>query len=166
MTKSIDESVRELLARCPSVEAERLLARSQRALETLRSVPERTGVGYRAGRLQRQWGSMEVLPTRSRSFASLPLERRRDRRYLRSSSESLLCRYSLERERRDSQRAYVRSYEQGEEPRRRREGVLLLLGQHANSFLHEIPLQISSTRFTLCGSSRGERSSWPRPARI
>ena len=72
----------------------------------------------------------------------LPLERGRPRRHLRPPSAHLLRARALERPRPDSQGAPLRPDRQRRQPRRGRQGVLLLPRQHAHAFLHEVPLQV------------------------
>src|SRR5687768_6022712 len=89
-------------------EAIAAIQRPYRALEALGSVSQRACVGDGARRLQRGWLGVGLLSSRSRAFASLPLERRRSWWNFRSSSEDLLLDRSLERQRPDPERASLR----------------------------------------------------------
>src|SRR5881628_735281 len=73
---------------------------------------------------------------------------------------SLFRARALERQRSDFKRALVRPYRLGREPRRRREGALLLSRFHADAFLHEGALQISAGGISVRTAGRGK--STPR----
>src|SRR6266480_1591224 len=71
---------------------------------------------------------------------------------------------ALEWERSDFKRALVRSYRLGREPRRGREGALLLSRFHADAFLHEGALQISAGGISLRAAGRGKSPARTRRA--
>ena len=114
------------------------------ALEALGTLPERARLGHGPRGLQPRRHCLGILPARSRALARLPLERGRPRRHLRPPPEDLLRARALERARPDPQGAAVRPHRQRGQPRRGREGVLLLPGQHADALLHEVPVQVSA----------------------
>ena len=53
---------------------------------------------------------------------------------------------SVERPRSDPEGAHVRPDEQRGQPRRRRQGILLLSRQHSDALVHEVPVQVSRRR--------------------
>ena len=63
----------------------------------------------------------------------------------------------VERARSDPERAPVRAHQQRSEPRRRRQGVLLLRRQHAHPLVHEVSLQVPAAGVSLPGSCRHNR---------
>ena len=67
-------------------------------------------------------------------------------RHLRPPSAHLLCARAVERAGSDPQGAPVRTDRHRGQPRRGREGVLLLPRQHADALVHEGPLQVSAAR--------------------
>src|ERR1044072_1745460 len=71
--------------------------------------------------------------------------------------------FALALTRSDPQRAAVWPDRQRGEPRRRREGVLLLRGLHAHALLHEIPLQIPAGGVSV--RLAGGRETAPRGGR-
>ena len=99
---------------------------------------------------------------RARALAGLPLGRGRassgscDRHHA-----AVLRARALERERPDPQGAPLRSHERRRQPRRGRQGVLLLPRRDADTLLHEVPLQVSAGGVSLCAADGGE----PRRAR-
>ena len=124
-------------------------------------VPLRTPVGHRARGLQRVGRRVELLPARPRPVAGLPLGRRRAGRHLRRPAAALLRAGALEREGPDHQGAALRPDEQRGEPRRGRQGVLLLPRLHADPLVHEVSVQVSAgrrTRTTTWSQTNGRRS--------
>ena len=104
---------------------------------------------------ERQWGTVRedysengdawnYLHPRPCPLARLSLGRRRPRRHFRRPAAALLRAGALERQGSDPQGAAVRPDQQRRQPRRGREGVLLLPRQHADALVHEVPLQVSA----------------------
>ena len=75
-----------------------------------------------------------------------------------SDDKQLLCLRSgpVEREGPDPQGAAVRADQQRGQPRRGRQGVLLLPRQHADPLVHEVPVQVPPGRLPLSGAARAE----------
>ena len=111
--------------------ATRGLGCPDRALEALGPVRQRARLGDGARGLQRRGHALGVLPPRSRALARLPLERGRPRRHLRPPSDHLLRHRALERTRSDPEGTRLRAHRPRRQPRRGRQGVLLLSRQHA-----------------------------------
>ena len=115
---------------------------------------------------ERQWGTvredygserrrLEPSQSRPRPLARLPVGRGRPRRDLGRPPDPLLRAGAVEREGSDSQGAPLRPHQQRGESRRGRQGVLLLPRQHADPFVHAVPLQVpAARRFRTSISSR------------
>ncbi len=116
--------------------------RPSRPLEPLGPVPVRAGLGHGARGLQRGRGRLGLLSPRPRALARLPLERRRARRDLRPPPARLLRARALEREGPDPQGAALRPDELRGQPRRGRQGVLVLPRLDADALVHEVPVQV------------------------
>ena len=99
--------------------------------------------------LQRERRRLEFLHPRSGPLARLPLGRGRAGRHLRRQAAPLLRAGPVEREGPDPQGAALRIDQQRGEPRRGREGVLLLPRQHADPLVHEVPLQVPAGGLSL-----------------
>ena len=97
-----------------------------RRLEEVGAVSQRTPVGHGARGLQRIGRRLELLHPRSRPLPRLPLGRRRHRRHLRRQAAPLLQPGPVERQGSHPQGAALRADQQPGQPRRGREGVLLL----------------------------------------
>ena len=80
-------------------------------------------------------------------------------RHLRRPADALLRARALERARSDPQGTSVRPHQPGGEPRRGRQGVLLLPRQHADTFLHAVPLQVPPAGIPLPRAGRDQRRS-------
>ena len=128
-------------------------------MEEVGTVPERAAVGNGAGGLQRERGCLELLPARPRAIARLPLGRGRPGRHLRRPAAPLLCARAVERQGSDPEGAPVRAEQQRGEPRRGREGVLLLPRLDADPLVHEVPLQVPPGGLSVRRPGRDE----PRP---
>ena len=116
---------------------------------------------------ERQWGTvredysderrrLELFQPRPGPLARLSLGRRRHRRHLRRPADALLRARALERQGSDPQGTPVRPDQQRGQPRRGREGVLLLPRQHADALVHEVPLQVPA-------GARSRTTTWSRP---
>ena len=114
-------------------------------------------MGDRPRGLQRRRRRLELLHPRPGPLARLPLGRGRPGRHLRRPAAALLRAGPVERQGSDPQGAPLRPDQQREQSRRGRQGVLLLPRQHADPFVHEVPLQVSAG-----GLSR--TPTWSRPA--
>ena len=99
---------------------------------------------------------MGISSPRPRPLEGVPLGRGRHRRHLRPASVTLLRHRALERPRSDPEGAAVRPDRQRGQPRRGRQGVLLLPGFHAHSLVHEIPLQVPAGGVPLRATGGGE----------
>ena len=110
----------------------------------LGALPERAAVGDRARMVQDRQRHRPVDRLRARRGAvpRLPVGRGRSARHQRPPAAPLLLGGALEREGPDRQRAPVRAHQCRRQPRRGRQGILLLSRQPANARLHERALQI------------------------
>ena len=106
---------------------------------------------------ERQWGTVRedysaggdawsVLPARPGALARLPLGRGRDRGHLRRAPAAVPGARAVERRRPDPQGAHVRPHQRRGQPRRGRQGVLVLPRQHADALVPEVPLQVPAAR--------------------
>ena len=130
------------------VEQKRLQRRPgvRHPLEEVGALPQRAAVGHGARGLQPGRQRLELLLARPVPFAGLPVGRGWPRRYLGRWTAALLCAGAVERARSHSQGADVRPHEQRGEPRRGRQGVLLLRRLDAVPLVHEGPLQVPAAR--------------------
>lgn len=136
------------------------------ALAALGPVPERAAVGDRTGGLQRRRRRLVVLHARPGPFARLPLGRGRHRGRQRRQAAAVFRAGPVERPRPDPQGADVRAHEHRGQPRRGRQGVLLLPRQHPDAFVHEVPLQVPAGRVPLRRPRRDEPGPWPPRLRV
>ena len=106
---------------------------------------------------ERQWGTvredysagrrrLELLHPRPGALARLPLGRGRHRRHLRRPPAAVPRARAVERRRPDPQGADVRADQRRGQPRRGRQGVLLLPRQHADALVPEVPVQVPAAR--------------------
>ena len=125
---------------------------------------------------ERQWGTVRedysaggngvgIPSARPRAIARLPLGRGRHRRHLRRPAAAVLRARAVERRRPDPQGAHVRPDRQRGQPRRGREGVLLLPRQRAEPRVHEVPVQVSAARRSRTRISCEENRRRTRPTR-
>ena len=77
----------------------------------------------------------------------------------RRQAAAVLRARAVERARPDPQGAPVRAHQQRGQPRRGREGVLLLRRQHADALVHEVPLQVPAARVPVSRSGRDQRGA-------
>ena len=121
---------------------------------------------------ERQWGTVRedysaqrrllgLFSARSRAQPRLPLGRRRPAGHLRPRVPPVLRAGPVERPRPHPEGAAVRADQPRRQPRRGRQGVLLLPGFHAHAFLHEGALQVSAGGLSV--RPAGGRESPPRP---
>ena len=85
--------------------------------------------------------------------------RGRARRHLRRQAAAVLRARAVERARPDPEGAPVRPHQQRGQPRRGRQGVLLLPRQHADALVHEVSLQVPAARVSVRGTCRDEPRS-------
>ncbi len=135
-----------------------------RGLEGVGPVPVRAPVGDGPRGLQRERRRLELPDARPGALARLPLGRGRHRRRLRRAPAAVPGAGAMERRRPDSQGADVRAHEQRGQPRRGRQGVLVLPRQHAHALLPEVPVQVSAAGVPVRGP--GGREWPPRPPRL
>ena len=69
-------------------------------------------------------------------------------------SAAVLCRRIVERQGPDPERTAVRPHQQRRQPRRGRQGILLLPRQHADPLVHEVSIQVSAARISVWRSRR------------
>ena len=86
--------------------------------------------------------------------------------YLRRQAAALFCAGAVERQGPDPQGAALRADEQRRQPRRGRQGVLLLPRQHADPLVHEVSLQVSAGGVSLRRSCRDQPPAQPQRVRI
>src|SRR5262249_14000001 len=87
-----------------------------------------------------------LLHARSGALTRLRLGRGRPRGNLGRQAAPVLRDRAVERRRPDSEGAPLRAHQQRRQPRRGREGVLLLSRLDADAFLHEVALQVPAAR--------------------
>ena len=125
-------------------------------LEEVGPLPQRAAVGHGPRGLQRGRQRLGLLHPRPVPLPGLPLGRGRPRRDLRRQAAPLLRARPLERAGPHPQGAPVRPHQQRGEPRRGRQGVLLLPRLDADPLVHEVPLQVPAARVPLPGPRRDE----------
>ena len=132
---------------------------------------------------ERQWGTVredysddgnawDYFTARPVPLASLSVGRGRARRALRRQATAVLRARFVERAGPHPERAPVRTHQQRGQPRRGRQGVLLLPRLDADPFVHEVSLQVPAARVSLprtwsrrTGDERGKSSNtscWTR----
>ena len=94
------------------------------------------------------------------------MERRRPRRLLRSPSIHLLRARVVERARSDSQGTALRPDGPRGQPRRGRQGVLLLSRLHADALVHAVALQVSADSVSVRRPRRRERPAEQARSRV
>ena len=113
---------------------------------------------------ERQWGTVredysadgdawDYFPTIRPAHAPTAGERTASRGSATTAS-ALFRAGAVERQRPHPQGAAVRAHERRGQPRRGRQGILLLPRQHADPFVHEVALQVSAGRLSLRRSRR------------
>ncbi len=119
-------------------------------------VPLRSRVGNGARGLQRERRRVGLPASRSRALEGVPLGRGRHRRVLRSLPAPLLLARALEREGSDPEGALLRRRALRGQPRRGREGALLLRRRAAEPRVPAPPLQVSAGGVSVSAARRGE----------
>ncbi len=135
-------------------------------MEEVGPLPERAAVGDGPRGLQRGRQRLGLLPARAVPLPGLPVGRGRPGRDLRRRAAPLLRPRALERAGPHPQGAPLRTDQQRGEPRRGRQGVLLLPRLDADPLVHEVPLQVPAARVPLSGPPRDEPEADPRGARV
>src|SRR6267143_3956779 len=115
-------------------------------LEALGTLSCRAAVGHCARRLFGVWNLLGLFSPRSCAQPCVPLGRRRLDGHLRPGRPHVLRSGAVEWPRSYPEGAAVRARERRGQSWRGREGVLLLSRLHADTLVHEGPLQISTGR--------------------
>src|SRR4029453_11816804 len=113
-----------------------------RALASRGTLSLRAPVGDGPRGLQSRRQGLAVLPSRPRALTGLSLGRGWAGRHLGQPPASLFRARVVERARPHPQGAPLRTDRPGGQPRRGRQGVLLLPRLHADALLHEVSLQV------------------------
>ena len=116
--------------------------------------------------LQPQRRRLGLLHPRPGAIARLSLGRGRARRVFRLEAAPVFRPGALEREGPDPERTALRLEQLRREPRRGREGVLLLSRFHADPLVHEVALQISPGGLSLRRSGGHQQAALARGARV
>ena len=116
--------------------------------------------------LQPRRRRVELLPARPRALARVPLGRGRDRRRVRRRAAAVPRARAVERRRPDPQGADVRADERRGQPRRGRQGVLVLRRQHADALVHEVRLQVPAGGVPVRRPAADERRARLRRPRV
>ena len=123
-------------------------------------VPQRAPVGHGPRGLQRQRRRLVVLQPRPGAVARLPLGRGRPRRHLATTSSGCASPLALWNEQRpDPQGAPLRADQRRGQPRRGRQGVLLLRRQHADPLVPAVALQVPAGGVPVRRSGGHERAA-------
>ena len=129
-------------------------------------VPLRARVGHGARGLQRQRRRVALVPARPRPLALVPLERGRDGGALRHPARAVPRVVAVERRRPDPQGADVRADRSRGQPRRGREGVLVVRGRAAQPRVAAVALPLPAGGVPLPAAHRRERPPQQRGARV
>src|SRR5262249_3536412 len=125
-------------------------------LEALGPVSRRAAVGHSPGGLLPPGDGLGVLSPRPRTCPRVSLGRGRPPRPFRQSPARLLCRGALERARPHPQGAPLRPDRTPGEPRRGREGVLLLPRRHTDPLIYACAVQVLAAGVPVRVAARGE----------
>src|SRR5215475_14539200 len=119
---------------------------------------------------ERQWGTVrEDYSPDGTAWEYLPHDHARSRAYrwgMRQRAAIVLRARAVERRRPDSQGTPVRTHRQRGQPRRGRQGVLLLPRQRAEPRVHDVPVQVSAARVSVCGSRGRVRAAHAQRSRV
>ena len=135
-------------------------------MEEVGAVPQRAAVGDGPRGLQRGRQRLGLLHARPIALAGVPVGRGRPRRDLRRPAAAVLRPRAVERARPHPQGARVRPHQQRGQPRRGRQGLLLLPRLDADPLVHEIPLQVPAARVSLPGPGRNQPEADEGGARV
>ena len=120
-------------------------------------LPQRAPVGHGPRGLQRRRRRVVVLHPRPGPLARLPLGRGRHGRRLRRPRAGVPGPGAVERRRPDPQGASVRPDQRRGQPRRGREGLLLLRRQHPHPLVDAVALQVPAGRVPVRAPRRDQR---------
>ena len=135
-------------------------------LAAVGALRQRPGLGHGPRGLQRRRRGLGLPAPRPRPEQGVSLGRGRDRRLVRPLPADRLRPGLLERPRPDPQGAPLRPLRARGEPRRGRQGILLLPRRHAVAFLPPVPLQVSPGRIPLREAQGRERPTRADRARV
>ena len=122
----------------------------------------RTRLGHRARGLQRRRRRLGFVPVRARAVAGVPLERGRARRDLRREPAVVFRVRLLERPRPDREGAHLRADRSARQPRRGRQGALVVRRLDADALVDAVALPLPAARVPLRRPARGERAAYPQ----
>src|SRR5437763_1223495 len=137
-----------------------------RTVVGVRALRERARLGYRPRRLQRGRTRVGVSPARPRALAHIPVERGRPRRDVRRGAAPLLRARVLERARSHPERAHIRAHGHGREPRRGREGILVVRRRDADGVLAPLAVSLPARGLPVRRAVIGEPAPDARRPRI
>ena len=135
-------------------------------VEEVGSVPQRAAVGDGPRGLQSGRQRLGLLHARPVALAGVPVGRGRPRRDLRRPAAPVLRPRAVERAGPDPQGARLRPHQQRGQPRRGRQGLLLLPRLDADPLVHEVPLQVPAARVSLPGPGRDQPEADEGGARV
>ena len=136
------------------------------ALEALGPLPVRASMGDGAGGLLGGRQLLGVFPARPGPEPGLPLGRRWPAGHLRRPVPPRLRARAVERARSDPQRAAVRPHRTGRQPRRGRQGAVLLPRLDADPHLPQSAAQVSPGGLPLRAPAGGEPPTRQGPGRV
>ncbi len=108
------------------------------------TVSQRAAVGHGPRGLQPERRRVELLHPRPGAVARVSLGRGRARRLLGPQAAAVFRAGALERQGPDPEGAALRLEQRRREPRRGRQGILLLSRLHTDPLVHEVALQVSA----------------------
>ena len=127
-------------------------------MEGLGALPQRAAVGNRPRGLQRRRRCVVVLQPRPGTLARVPLGGGRSRGHQRREAVPVPRARAVERARPDPQGTPLRADERRGQPRRGREGVLLLRRQPADAQLPTVAVQVPTRRVPVRRPRRDEQA--------
>ena len=135
-------------------------------MAALGALPVRARLGHGARGLQPRRRGLVPLPARPGPLAGLPLERGRPRGDLRRQPAAVPGLRLLERARPDPQGAHLRADRRRGQPRRGRQGVLVVPRLHPHPLLDALALHVPAGRVPVRGAPGGQPRPRPRRARV
>ena len=130
------------------------------------AVCQRTPVGHGPGGLQRRRQRMGLPAPRSRAIPGLPVGGGRPGRVLRRPPAAVPEPGAVERARPDPEGTGFRAHRSAGQPRRGREGVLVVPGRPAQPRVEPVALPLSAGGVPVPGAHRRQRPPGPLPARV